>query len=256
MSVVFIAISIPTTYYLLYLHELFSTTYYIYDDSSDITVQSLIKESGYSTKDFWFKNNTYEEKAVELLYETDYEYYNKVTYSEQVLATELLLEPLYDFSLKEEIIDKLSIKMQCLSKNQALSLLTNDTLAQSLGRICLTLSARPSYFETDEKLSSIDLLLIDNNVYALVTYNDGYNSISLYQLENSATELINDTNFTPYFNVLERENFKTFKVYLIEKLPSIALNNFSGILMEISVALFFATLGFIVCRITVKNKNE
>lgn len=252
--VAIVIVSVPTTHYLLYLNEIFSSIHYIYDESDSIGIKELIQKNDYTTADFWFKNNNYEEAAYELLNESKHEYYEKLSYTEQVFAKEILLEPLYDFKLTDSVLDKLSGNMFCLSKKDALFLLTQDGPEQSLGRICLTLSARPSPYIEDDRLGSIDLLLINDTVYALVTYNTGLRDISLYQTDISVDDLINDTDFTPYFEVIERENFTEFDMYLGEKLPSIAPNNFYGLLIEICGCLFFVALGFLVGRKIKKEK--
>ncbi len=60
--VLFVIITIPSIHILSYIQELVVMTDYIFDDSINITVKSLIEENGYKTEDFWFKNNNYEEK--------------------------------------------------------------------------------------------------------------------------------------------------------------------------------------------------
>lgn len=249
-----VILSVPTTHYLLYLNEIFSNTHYKYDESDNKGVKELIQRNEYTIDDFWFKNNNYEEAANELLNENQHEYYEKLSYAEQVFAKEILLESLYDFRLTESVLDKLSGNMFCLSKKDALFLLTQDGPEESLGRICLTLSARPLPYIQDDRLVSIDLILINDNVYALVTYNTGWREITLYKLDVSAYDLISDADFTPYYNFVERENFKEFDVYLMEKLPSIAPNNIYGLIIEICISLFLVALGFGLNRKVKKEK--
>lgn len=252
--VIVVILSVPTTHYLFYLNEVFSSIHYKYDESDNIGIKELIQKNEYTIEDFWFKNNNYEEAANKLLNENQHEYYEKLSYTEQVFAKEILLEPLYDFKLTDSVLDKLSGNMFCLSKKDALFLLTQDGAEKSLGRICLTLSARPSPHIQDDRLVSIDLILINDNVYALVTYNTGWRDITLYQMDISAYDLMNDADFTPYYEFVERENFKEFDVYLMEKLPSIASNNVYGLLIEICGSLFFVALGFWVNRKVKKEK--
>ncbi len=173
---------------------------------------------------------------------------------EKVFAKEILMEPVYNFSLSEEILSKLSGQMQCLSKTEALFLLTKNDMEVSLGRICLTLSASPAISEIDEKLSSIDLLLIDNTVYALVTYNTVLESISLYQLDIPVTELTTDSDFTPYIDILERQTFKSFSSYLSSQNPFLFTNTATYLLLEYALAFLFVLLGYLACR-TKKSKK-
>ena len=114
--VAIVIVSVPTTHYLLYLNEIFSSIHYFYDESDNIGIRELIQKNDYTTADFWFKNNNYEEAADEFLNESKHEYYEKLSYTEQVFAKEILLEPLYDFKLTDSVLDKLSGNMFCLSK--------------------------------------------------------------------------------------------------------------------------------------------
>ena len=83
--VAIVLVSVPTTHYLLYLNEVFSSVHYIYDESDNIGIKELIQKNDYTIEDFWFKNNNYEEAAYELLNESKHEYYEKLSYYRRIV---------------------------------------------------------------------------------------------------------------------------------------------------------------------------
>lgn len=246
---VFVVLFVPCVNAIAYYQNVFCSFEYKYDSRTGLDVEKLVLETRRDFSDFWFKNLEYQTAINDILNNSIYA--DKIKTGDKPLVSELLISKTEEskFELTPEILHKLSGELICLSKSEAFSLLTSGDAAKTLGRICIKTKELESVAAYDEQMKSIDVVLINDRIYAITTFNTLNESVSVYWLDMFTDTLITDKAFAPYWELIEKNNITKFDTFvrtaLFEGLSFIQVFCIEYILTSLLVAAGCA-LGFVI----------
>lgn len=247
IAIAIILVAVPLINIAGYYEHINAELYYKFDERTDLQIQDLIDETNRGFSDLWFQNYLYNQTADILL--EDSEYIDMFSWDEEPTLCEFLMKDLSEYDLNQNIIDSLSGNLVCLKKSEALHfLLEGARECEFLGRIRVKKFAPPRSDYYVDEIISIDIVLFDNTVYAVIK--SYYGLYSIYRTDISA-DITEKAEFIPFGKLKEDIRLTSFNTYVVSTVPFV-YSRWGAFAFEYVVAFALAGIGF-ACGIKYKK---